>query len=226
MWVAAVSLMAVIAIAAVFFYVQQSAEHTQPAWVTTRAVTAGELLGDFNVQLAPVGTAGVPINTFQGDPRHHLAAHQLEARDVIRKADVLPDQMSEVPLTMKLAPDLRPGDTVDVYAASVSGGGTPTPSNARLVLIGRRVIVASTTGGGTGASSEGVTVRVPASDEARWVVAQAGNVLLFAARSQGIGIEPPPLSGLTVSEALSGLSGSSVSGSVLANPTPSPSSKP
>jgi hypothetical protein len=218
MWVAAVSLMAVIAIAAVFFYVQQTAGHTTPAWVTTRPVTAGELLSDVNVQLAPVGTAGVPINSFRGDPRRHLAAHELEARDVLRKADVLSDLISQVPLTLKYAPNnLHDGDTVDVYAAVVSGGGNPTPATARLVLVGKRVVVASSSSDSGGQ----ITLNVPASDEARWVALQSGNVLLFAARSRGIGIEPPPVSGLTVSEALGGLSGGSVSGSVLLNPTAS-----
>jgi hypothetical protein len=85
------------------------------------------------------------------------------------------------------------------------------------VLVGKSVVVASNNSEGSGQ----ITLNVPASDEARWVALQSGNVLLFAARSRGIGIEPPPVSGLTVSEALGGLSGGSVSGSVLPNPTAS-----
>lgn len=196
--------------------------YTIPAWLVTRSVTAGQLISDDNVRLGRIGTAGEHIDLFSGDPRDHLAAHDLSVSDVIRPSDLIFGQLAAVPITLRYAPALHTGDHVDIYAALTSGGGQPDPATARLVLVGRNVMVgdATTTNGQA-------TIEVPTGDEARWMALQSGNVLLLAAKSNGIGVQAMPLSGLTVADALSGLTGSSLPGGFLTNPaSPSPTPTP
>ena len=77
---------------------------------------------------------------------------------------------------------------------------------------------------------------VSANDEPYWIALQANNVSLFASKSDGVGV--PDSGGVSVNDAIAGLTGSAQSGGVLINggqgspgvsspfPTPSPSAPP
>ncbi len=187
-------------------YLQAIAESraTRDAWMVTRDVGAGTLLDDGDVNRIRVPSAGDQFAVLDTSPVHRRAAHRMRAQTLLTADDLLGEDTVQVPVSVRAAPGVAVGDTLDVYAVV----GT------RTVLVGRRLIVI-----GTGSP---LTLLVPAADEPNWVALEANNVSLFAARSTGVGVPPNP--GVAVGDAISSLSGVSQNGPVLASGGPLPAS--
>lgn len=190
-------------------YVQTIAQSraTRAAWMLTRDVVAGALLGERDVKQVRIADAGDQFAVLDTSPLHRRTSHRLSALTLLSADDLLSQDTVQVPVTIRVAPAVAEGDTLDVYA--VVGG--------RTVLVGRRLIVA--------AAGSPLTLLVGAADEPNWVALEANNVSLFAAKSTGVGVPQNPA--VAVGDALSSLSGTSQTGSVLAGAAaPSPPSTP
>jgi hypothetical protein len=170
---------------------------TREGWMVTRDLQAGTVLGADNVRLVHIPAAGDLFTVLTDDPANRRAAHGLRAQTLLSPDDVLSKETVQVPVSLRAAPSIAPGDTVDVYAVV----GT------RAVLVGRQVIVVAT--------GNPLTVLVSANDEPYWIALQANNVSLFASKSNGVGV--PDSSGVSVNDAIAGLTGSAQSGGVLIN---------
>ncbi len=194
-------------------YVQTIAQSraTRTAWMLTHDVVAGTIVGEGDVKQVRVAATGDEFAVLDASPLHRRLAHRMSALALLTTDDLLSEDTVQVPVTIRVSPAVAQGDTLDVYA--VVGG--------RTVLVGRRLIVA-----GTGSP---LTLLVGAADEPNWVALEANNVSLFAAKSTGVGVPPNPA--VAVGDALSSLSGTSQTGSVLAgaaalNPSPTPRTSP
>jgi hypothetical protein len=194
-------------------YIQALAQTraSRDAWMVTRDVPAGATLDQQNVRLVHVATVGDPFAVLQESPLGRRAAHRLGARRLLSEDDLLGRDTVQVPVSVRAAPGLSAGDTLDLYA--VVGG--------RTVLVGRRLVVV--------APGNPMTLLVPAADEASWIALEANNVALFAAKSSGIGVPSSP--GIAVNEAISSLSGVAEGGPVLTGSgppavSPSPAVRP
>lgn len=181
-------------------YVQAMAQShaNRVAWMVTRGVAAGAVLDDTNVRRVRVPSTGDEFAVLERSPVQRRAAHQMAPQTLLAPDDLLPDDMVQVPVSVRVAPGLSAGDTLDVYAVV----------GARTVLVGRRIVVIAT--------GNPVTLLVPAGDETAWVSLEANNVSLFAAKSSGIGV--PSTAGVSVSDALASLSGTAQPGVVLVGP--------
>jgi len=178
---------------------------TRAAWIVTRDVPAGTVLDAGNVKLVHLPSLGDQFSALDQAPAGRRAAHRLSAQTLITRDDLMSADAVQVPITVKVAPGVGAGDTLDLYAVV----------GARTVLVGRRLVVV--------APGNPMTVLVPAADEPYWVTLEANNVALFAAKSAGVGVPPSP--SVSVNDAISNLSGSAQAGSVLvgtAPPTPPP----
>jgi hypothetical protein len=180
---------------------------TRQAWLLTRDVSAGTLLDGSNVKTVRVPLVGDQYSLLEWSPIHRRAAHRLGAQSLLRPDDLLADDTVQVPVSVRSAPSVVVGDSIDVYAVVGS----------RTVLVGRQLLVAAT--------GNPLTLMVSASDEPYWIALQANNVSLFAAKSRGVGVPGQP-QGVGVSEAVANLSGSALSGQVLTSPASSPTPAP
>ncbi len=192
-------------------YVQTIAESraTHTAWMLTRDVVAGAVLGEGDAKQVHIAATGDEFAVLDASPLHRRLAHRMRALALLTADDLLGEDTVQVPVTIRVGPPVAAGDTLDVYAVV----------GARTVLVGRRLIVA-----GTGSP---LTLLVGAADEPNWVALEANNVSLFAAKSTGVGVPPNPA--VAVGDALSSLSGTSQTGSVLAGaaaPSPTPTPRP
>jgi len=181
---------------------------TRAVWIVTRDVPAGAVLDASAVKLIHIPTAGDQFVAVDQNPMNRRASHRLSAQTLITQDDLMSADMVQVPVTLKVAPGVRAGDTLDVYAVV----------GARTVLVGRRLVVV--------AGGSPMTLLVAAADEPYWIALEANNVALFAARSTGLGVPLNPT--VAVNEAISSLSGSAQAGSVLtgAGTPTSPASPP
>ena len=181
-------------------YVQAMAQShaNRVAWMVTRDVAAGAVLDDANVRRVRVPSTGDQFAVLEQSPLHRRAAHRMAPQTLLAPDDLLPDDMVQVPVSVRVAPGLSAGDTLDVYAVVAT----------RTVLVGRRIVVIAT--------GNPMTLLVPAGDEASWVALEANNVSLFAAKSSGIGV--PSTAGVGVGDALANLSGTAQPGLVLIGP--------
>jgi hypothetical protein len=191
-------------------YLQALAQQraTRQAWMVTRDLQAGAVLGANNVKKVRIPAAGDQFTVLSDDPARRRVAHAMRAQTLLSPSDVLSREVVQVPVSVRAAPSVSAGDTVDVYAVV----GT------RAVLVGRHLIVAAT--------GNPLTMLVSANDEPYWIALQANNVSLFASKSDGVGV--PDSGGVSVSDAIAGLTGSAQSGGVLINggsplTTPGPS---
>jgi hypothetical protein len=155
-----------------------------------------------------IPAAGDQFIVLTDNPAGRRVARAMRAQTLLSPSDVLSKETVQVPVSVRAAPSVVPGDTVDVYAVV----GT------RAVLVGRQLIVVAT--------GNPLTMLVSANDEPDWIALQANNVSLFASKSNGVGV--PDSGGVGVNDAIAGLTGSAQSGGVLINggntPTsPSPS---
>ena len=191
---------------------------TRVGWMVTRDLQAGTVLGAGNVKLVHIPAAGDQFVVLADNPTSRRVAHAVRAQTLLSPSDVLSKETVQVAVSLRTAPSIAPGDTIDVYAVV----GT------RAVLVGRQLIVVTT--------GNPLTMLVSANDEPYWIALQANNVSLFASKSDGVGV--PDSGGVSVNDAIAGLTGSAQSGGVLINggqgspgvsspfPTPSPSAPP
>lgn len=161
---------------------------TRTAWMIVHDVPAGTVLDASNVKAVHVSNGGDQFSTIDQSPVSRRAAHRLSALTLVTRDDVMGDEMVQVPVTVKVAPGIGPGDTLDLYAVV----------GARTVLVGRRLVVV--------AAGNPMTVLVAAADEPYWITLESNNVALFAAKSSGIGVPQTPA--VAVSDAISSLAGS------------------
>lgn len=207
---AALTLVVIAVIGLLYLQALAQSRATREAWMLTRAVAAGALLGDGDVKRIHVPAAGDQFALLAASPVHRRAAHRMGAQTLLTADDLLGEDTVQVPVSVRAAPDIAAGDTLDVYAVVGS----------RTVLVGRRLVVV-----GTG---NPMTLLVAASDEPSWVALEANNVSLFAAKSSGVGVPANPA--VAVADAIAGLSGASQAGPVLTTaptpPPPAPTSRP
>jgi hypothetical protein len=211
----------VLAVIGLLYLQALSQQHaTRQAWMVTRDLQAGAVLGAANVKQVRIPTAGDQFVVVTDNPSNLRAAHAMRAQTLLSPNDVLSREMVQVPVTVRAAPSVTPGDTIDLYAVV----------GAHAVLVGRQLIVIAT--------GSPLTILVSANDEAYWIALQANNVSLFASKSDGVGV--PDTGGVSVNDAIAGLTGSAQSGGVLINggaalitpspgnlfPTPSPPATP
>lgn len=192
---AAMTLVVIAVIGLLYIQAMAQARASRDAWMVTRDVSAGATLDGQNVRLVHVASVGDPFAVLQESPIGRRAAHRLTKQQLLTADDLLGRDTVQVPVSVRVAPSVAPGDTLDLYA--VVGG--------RTVLVGRRLVVV--------APGNPMTLLVPAADEASWIALEANNVALFAAKSTGIGVPGSP--GIAVNEAISSLSGVAEGGPVL-----------
>lgn len=178
---------------------------TRSAWMVTRDLAAGFMLDSGSVRRVRVPAVGDPFTILEESPISRRLAHRVRAQTLLTPEDLLSREVAQVPVSVRSAPSVGVGDTVDVYA--VAGG--------RALLIGRHLVVAS---------SNPLTLLVPAAEEAEWIALEAGSVSLYAARSDGGG--PTNAGGVTATEAIAALSGLTSPGPVLTNPPGTPLRSP
>ena len=181
---------------------------TREAWMVTRDLQAGTVLDAGNLKQVHIPTAGDQFIVLTDNPASRRVARAMRAQTLLSPSDVLSKETVQVPVSVRAAPSVAPGDTVDVYAVV----GT------RAVLVGRQLIVVAT--------GNPLTMLVSANDEPDWIALQANNVSLFASKSDGVGV--PDSGGVGVNDAIAGLTGSAQSGAVLVDggstsTSPSPS---
>jgi hypothetical protein len=207
---AALTLVVLAVIGLIYLQVVAQGRATRETWLLTHDVSAGALLDGSNVKKVRVPLAGDQFSVLQESPLQRRTAHRLAAQSLLRPDDLLGSDAVQVPVSVRSAPSVGVGDSVDVYAVVGS----------RTVLVGRKLVVAAT--------GNPMTLVVPAPDEPYWITLQANNVSLFAAKSGGVGV-PSQGQGVGVSEAVANLSGSALGGPVLSGPGltgPTPATQP
>jgi hypothetical protein len=195
----ALTLVVLAVIGLIYLQVIAQSRATRAAWLLTHDVTAGALLDGSNVKRVRVPLAGDQFSLLQESPLQRRTAHRLAAQSLLRPDDLLGNDLVQVPVSVRSAPSVGVGDSIDVYAVVGS----------RTVLVGRRLVVAAT--------GNPMTLVVSAPDEPYWIALQANNVSLFVAKSGGVGV-PSVSQGVGVTEAVANLSGSAVGGPVLTSP--------
>jgi hypothetical protein len=204
---AALTVVVLAVIGLIYLQVLAQSRATRQAWLLTRDVAAGAILDDSNVKRVRIPLTGDQFSVLEGSPVQRRTSHRLNAQSILRPDDLLGSDAAQVPVSVRSAPSIGVGDSIDVYAVVGS----------RTVLVGRRLVVAAT--------GSPMTLIVSASDEPYWIALQANNVSLFVAKSRGIGV-PSEGQGVGVSEAVANLSGSALSGPVLTTPSAEPTAPP
>jgi hypothetical protein len=186
-------------------YLQVIAQNgaTRSGWLVTREVQAGAALDASNVRQVRIPGSGDQFLVLNQSPIDKKAAHNLQAQTLLRSDDVVGDEVAMVPVSLRSAPPLQQGQTIDVFATGPDG---------RTVQVGRRLVVVS--------PSNPVVLEVQASTEQAWITLQANNVPLFATRSPGLSVGSA--GGTSVGDALAQLTGSNGS----SGPTPPPATPP
>ena len=197
---AALTLVVIAVIGLLYLQTIAQSRATREAWLLTRDVAAGALLNEADVKRIHVPAVGDRFEVLTGTPVNRRAAHRMSSRTLLTDDDLLGEDTVQVPVSVRIAPSVAVGDTLDVYA--VAGG--------RTVLVGRHLIVT-----GTG---NPLTLLVGAADEPNWVALEANNVSLFAAKSTGVGVPASPA--VAVNEAIASLSGVPQAGSILSGTGP------
>jgi len=203
---AALTVVVVAVIGLLYLQAIAQSRATREAWMLTRDVVAGTVLQDGDVKRVRVPATGDQFAVLAGSPIHRRAAHRMSAQVLLTRDDLMSEDTVQVPVSVRAAPGLVPGDTLDVYAVV----------GARTVLVGRRLVVMSV--------GNPMTLLVPAGDEPSWVALEANNVSLFAAKSSGVGV--PTGMGVAVNDAISNLSGAAQTGPVLIGGGPGVSPPP
>jgi hypothetical protein len=214
--VAIVAMLVFVVVAgAVYLELAASAGAKDLVWEISRSVSAGEVLTTDNVQQQRIPHAGDNLDYYTGQLQAGVsrAAHDMGAGTILFQNDVLNQDFALVDLTLKAAPQLSRGETIDVYAQVGS----------QTVMVGRRLMVDQVS---SGSNNNSVAVLVPAADEPHWINLEASNVALFAARSSGVGV--PQLRAQSMQDAIAALSGGATVGQapLLTTPAPSPTKKP
>src|SRR5215471_18339557 len=132
--VAVVAMLVFVVVAgAVYLELAASAGAKDLVWEISRSVTAGELLTPDNVQQQRIPHAGQNLPYFSGQLQAKVsrASHDMGAGTILFQDDVLNDDMALVNLTLRTAPQLARGQTIDVYALQRS----------QTMLVGRPLMV-------------------------------------------------------------------------------------
>jgi hypothetical protein len=159
---------------------------TRAAWLITKDLGPGSLLDPSNVKQVRIPQGGDHFVVLQDQPYGKRLNHAMSAQSLLAPADVYSRDLTQVAVSLRAAPSVGPGDTIDVYAVMGS----------RTVMVGRSLVV-------IGAGNP-VTVLVPAADEASWITLQANNVPLYAAKGNGLGV--PSTNSVAVTDAVATLS--------------------
>ncbi len=200
---AALTLVLLAVIGLLYLQALNQARATRPAWMVTRDLVAGATLDSGNVRSVRVPATGDAFAVLQDSPLRRRVAHRIAAQSLLTESDLVGHEYVQVPVSVRAAPAVAVGDTVDVYAGL---GG-------RTVLIGRQLVVTAT--------GNPLTLLAPAADEPYWISLQAGGIALYAAKSDGVGV--PDVPAVSPSDAVAGLNGSARSGpGPAASPSPSP----
>jgi hypothetical protein len=155
-------------------------------WIATRNVAAGVAVDATDVrkqdESAEVSVVGLRSSTPVGAGL--VFAHPLKAGDMLRDDDVASaNEESHVPISFKRAPDLQPGDSIDIYVvasggiSTTAGGGLGQPGT-QLLARGVRVVT-----GGSGA-----VIAVPSWEEPLWTAVAVSDKALYAVLSAGVGV--------------------------------------
>lgn len=190
-------------------YLQVLAQNgaTRSAWLVTQQVDAGTTLDLTNVRQVRIPSSGDAFLILDQNPVNKKAARNLQAETLLRSDDVIGDETSMVPISLRSTPPLHVGDVIDVFA---------TGSDGRTVQVGKRLVVVN--------PGNPVVVQVSGGTEQAWITLQANNVPLFATRSPGLSIGGS--GGTSVSDAINELTGSTGTSLPTPGPSASPSSPP
>lgn len=149
------------------------------AWKLRADVLPGQALDASMVDEVDVKAGEQVLTTI---PDGEIFVHGMHAGDLIRQDDVTrASTVTTVPLDFKVAPDLVPGDYIDVYgvspvSSSASTASSPTASSP-LQLLGRHLPVV--------AIGSHVVVDVPSGTAADWAYVVTGQQQLVAFISSG-----------------------------------------
>src|SRR2546421_9927326 len=84
--------------------------------MVSRDLPAGRVLGGGNVKQVRIPAAGDQFIVFTDDPANRRAAHAMRAQTLLSPNDVLSKEVVQVPVSVRAAPSVAPGDTIDAYA--------------------------------------------------------------------------------------------------------------
>jgi hypothetical protein len=193
---------------AVYLEIFASARATDPVWMVTSSVSAGDQFGAGNLKQIRLAQSGENLDYYRGDllSGTHVAAHDMAGGTILFQSDVLDQQFATVSLALKTQPPagIKVGRQIDVYAQA----------NGQTSLVGRGLTVDSVSG-------TTISVRVNAGDEAWWITLEANQVPLYVAQSSGVGVLAGPSTG-GVRDAILALNGGSLGGLPAPLPSPSP----
>lgn len=186
-----------------------------PAWKLRADVLPGQVIDTSLVDRVEVKAGQAVLGDI---PLGYIFSHGMHADDVLRPDDIVrASTVTTVPLDFKIAPDLVPGDYIDVYGQVASTDATPVgtsgASSSVLKLLGRHLPVVSV--------GSHVVVDVPTRTADAWAYAIAGREQLVAFISAAGGGTCAQASPLTLDQALQELNAAAASGDSGAVPLPS-----
>lgn len=186
----------------IFYYGFYNAHAHIEGWVVTAPVQPGAVLNHNDLKQVAVPANGGQFQVLTQDPSGQRVAVALQPGDLLTSSLLDPSTTAEVPLSVKMAPTIAVGSTIDIYANACS----------QTEILGRHMIVASTSP---------LAILVPNADEPLWMAVAGSNTNLFVAVSSGIGVPSSSVSLLRAIDGLDVASGGSGSG---AGAAPAPSS--
>src|ERR1035437_7657731 len=85
----------------VVFSQLQAGSATRPVWVVSASVLAGDKFSSSNVQLIKVPGNNTIFDVYTSDPRGLRAALDLPAKTPLVSADIIKEDLAEVPVVLK-----------------------------------------------------------------------------------------------------------------------------
>lgn len=161
-------------------------QSTVTGWVASHQLAPGAVIGRDDVRQINVATGADSFSVANGTPVGARTAHTIASGDLIRADDVSSQLVAQVPITLKVAPPLSPGSSLDVYAmppGSTTPGaltGSPSQGGATPVLVARGVSVV--------AAGPPVVIQVPAQAEPLWMSLVSSQTELLATLSTGASV--------------------------------------
>lgn len=183
----------VVAVLGVMVYLEQARGHqTVSVFILRHSVVGGGRYSADDVTTVSIRAQEGDFTYEHRSPTQYAARYtqSLRAGDIVREDD-LSDLGAQVvvALTVQSAPQISPGDRVDLFA---------TVDGSRQARIGASITVLTASGGA-------LTVLVPAGQEEDWIsVASSSTVMHAALTSQDAPAAPPPM---TAGDAISSLCG-------------------
>ena len=193
----AVAAASVILVAATF-----ARQATVTGWVASHQLAPGAVIAASDVRQVSVATGADAFSLSQSSPVGSRTTHTIGAGDLIRPDDVATKLSALVPITLKVAPPLSPGSSLDVYAlpavpspGGLNPGAPSTPPSPVLIARGVPVI---TPGPPT-------VISVPAETEPLWMSLISSQTELLATLSTGVSV-PAATTGYPPTQAIQILS--------------------